>query len=58
MKKLNKLAIKKTTLRDLDEPTLRAMAGGVAKPTLGACPSGACPYSTATFCCTKLPPCS
>jgi len=33
MKKTTKLAIKKVTLRDLDEPTLNAVAGGYPMPT-------------------------
>ncbi len=39
MKKRTKLAIKKVTLRNLDEPTLDAMAGGGTKATCKAtCP--------------------
>ncbi len=55
MKKLKKLQLKKTTLRDLDESITLAIAGAVV--TVDGCPSGACPFSTATFCCTKLPEC-
>ncbi|MFZ0770175.1 MAG: hypothetical protein WCA49_05645 [Candidatus Sulfotelmatobacter sp.] len=58
MKKLKKLAIKKVTLQNLDEPTLDDMAGGLLTatclcptkvtcvcPTVGrqyTCPNGTC----------------
>lgn len=56
MKKPKKLAVHKVTVLDLDEPTMQGIAAG-AGVTLDGCPSGACPFSTATFCCTKLPTC-
>ena len=48
MKKLKKLHVKKVTLRDLDIPTMRSLAGGAhtlshtcttCPPTCGACGS-------------------
>lgn len=50
MKKSNKLAIKKITLRDLDDPTLSALAGGnqvgphsvVGRSDCVACQTPAC----------------
>jgi hypothetical protein len=44
MKKLKKLQIKKVTLRDLDEPTMQAMAGGQHKP-----PGKPSPLDDATY---------
>ncbi|MFZ0773752.1 MAG: hypothetical protein WCA49_05190 [Candidatus Sulfotelmatobacter sp.] len=41
MKKLKKLEIKKVTLRDLDEPTMQEMAGGVLT-NAGTCPVNTC----------------
>jgi len=38
MKKLNKLAIKKVTLRNLDELKLEVMAGGLTGPGPTSCP--------------------
>ena len=40
MKKLRKLGIKKVTLRDLDEPIMHGMAGGVL--TSATCPVQSC----------------
>ncbi|MFZ0773749.1 MAG: hypothetical protein WCA49_05205 [Candidatus Sulfotelmatobacter sp.] len=36
MKKTRKLEIKKVTLRDLDEPTMQGMAGGIVS-LIGTC---------------------
>jgi natural product precursor len=38
MKKLKKLAIKKVTLQNLDEPKLEAIAGGLTGPGPTSCP--------------------
>jgi hypothetical protein len=38
MKKLKKLAIKKVTLLDLDEPTMHGIAGGITV----TCPANTC----------------
>ncbi len=47
MKKLKKLQIKKVTLRDLDEPIMQGMAGGVL--TAGkTCPLNSCKACTGT----------
>ena len=52
MKTPKKLAIKKVTLRDLDEPALNAMAGGLTKTCIDTvcgvsckrtCPDNSCP---------------
>ena len=40
MKKFKKLEIKKVTLRDLDEPTMKEIAGAV--PTNATCPVQSC----------------
>jgi hypothetical protein len=37
LKKTTKLELKKVTLRNLDEPTLNAVAGGEPIPTLETC---------------------
>jgi hypothetical protein len=37
VKKITKLAIKKVTLRDLDEPMLDGMAGGIPRSYMSGC---------------------
>jgi hypothetical protein len=58
MKKFKKLAIKKVTLRDLDEPLMQGMAGGAL--TDATCPAQTCkvcPTDTAKVgvCCAVIP---
>jgi hypothetical protein len=51
MKKTNKLAIKKVTLRDLDEPAINDVIGGLTGVTCfkSAC-GGTCPVRTCDTC--------
>jgi hypothetical protein len=60
MKKFNKLAIKKVTLRDLDEPLMQGMAGGAVTDAGATCPAQSCkicPTDTAKVgvCCSVEP---
>jgi len=47
MKKSKKLALKKVTLRDLDEPTLHGMVGGATSTCAG---DKTCPVKTCVTC--------
>jgi hypothetical protein len=48
MKKFNKLAIKKVTLRDLDEPLMQGMAGGAVTAAGATCPVPSCKVACVT----------
>ena len=57
MKKLTKLAIKKVTLRDLDEPALDSMAGGYnLTHTCSQNPIYTCQGTVCVGTCNCLPP--
>ncbi|MFZ1006435.1 MAG: TIGR04149 family rSAM-modified RiPP [Candidatus Sulfotelmatobacter sp.] len=57
MKKLNKLTLKKITLRDLDTRTLDAVAGGSAGATWNAnCTSSPCTTGYTRGFCERLGP--
>jgi natural product precursor len=53
MKKLKKLAIKKVTLRDLDEKSMEGMAGGTVKicTAVTFCGISACTAGSGVACC-------
>ncbi len=60
MKKIKTLTIKKVTLRDLDEPSLDAVAGGITATCLiticigNTCPNHAsCPITCGEHTCIK-----
>lgn len=48
MKKLTKLGIKKITLRNLDEPALAMVAGGITGTCYETCPHTCIPGCTPT----------
>jgi hypothetical protein len=52
MKKMTKLAIKKVTLRDLDQQSLDNIAGGITGDTCfkSACDGGTCIVRTCATC--------